>query len=337
MGYRSLDEIEYEAFRLHLLGFDLQWKDCKDQDTVKLIKKRYHNLSKKFHPDKNDQGGEKIRKINHAKEVLYEFIVEPLEKGLGKRNNLVKELRNKLWKCSYEELQERLNARSRNTLKEKELSVSRNVSTYLKYSSCLKNLGEILTIITSIAFLIINGISCNILITASFFALLLVPLISGGIGGVVYRKNGKEFNRNTIRSLLSTFDQECGDFSESDRTKLKWVKNLLILNSTIFPSLMFCGVVLDLVANGFGATNSVLLSGLLLSLPSVLLVAASATPVLNTACNYILKNTTINLIEGQVRSDGKSIAIENENPESLVATGCFSSHQLAITYPEISC
>lgn len=347
MGYRSLDEIEYETFKSPLLILRIKWEDCEGKDIVTLIKKQYRSLSKELHPDKNvnDQNEEKnrkinkeIREINRAKEALDEFIIEPLEKGLGKRNNLVKELRKKLQKYSYEELQRYLDDKYRNKFFNKQQSINNNIKIYSQYFACLKLLGDTVTFFASIAFFIINGISCNVPIAVGLFASLLVPCISYCAMWTVYSKNEKEFNLLHCNSLLSDFDGECEDFSENDRTKLKWLKNSIILSSIICTSLMFCGVVLDLVANGFGATNSVLLFSLLLSLPSVFLVAAFESSVLNTACNYILKKTAINFVEEQFKGDDKSIEIENENnPKSFVATGCFSSRQLATTYPEISC
>ncbi len=38
------------------------------------IKKRYRELSKKFHPDLNSQNGQKFREINEAYKILKDYI-----------------------------------------------------------------------------------------------------------------------------------------------------------------------------------------------------------------------------------------------------------------------
>lgn len=87
---------------------------------------------------------------------------------------------------------------------------------------------------------------------------------------------------------------------------------------------MFFGVGLDLVANGFGITNSMMLSGLLLSLPYTLLIVTS--PVLNAASNYILKKTTINSIEEQFKGDGPLVEVDGKLPSSTVdSDGTFNA------------
>lgn len=134
-------------------------------------------------------------------------------------------------------------------------------------------------------------------------------------------RNGKEFNNQTNILLLFNFDQECKDFSESDRTKLKWLKNSLILRSIICTSLMFSGVGLDLVANGFGITNSMMLSGLLLSLPFTLLIVT--LPILNAASEYTLKKTVINSIEEQFKGSDPLLGQPSStiNPDSVHVYG----------------
>ncbi len=186
-------------------------------------------------------------------------------------------------------------------------------------------------VFTSIAFLIINGISCNVPIAVGFFAPLLAGFILNSAIKSIYTRNGKEFNSQTNILLLFNFDQECGNFSKSDRTKLKWLKNSLILSKIICTSLMFFGVGLDLVANGFGITNSMMLSGLLLSLPFTLLIVTS--PVLNAASNYILKKTTINSIEEQFKGDGPLVEVDDEQPSSTMSNqSYFPIGQLMLTY-----
>ncbi len=94
---------------------------------------------------------------------------------------------------------------------------------------------------------------------------------------------------------------------------------------------MFFGVGLDLVANGFGITNSMMLSGLLLSLPFKLLIVTS--PVFNAASNYILKKTTINSIEEQFKGDGPLVEVDDEQPSSTMSNqSYFPIGQLMLTY-----
>ncbi|WP_349967225.1 hypothetical protein [Wolbachia endosymbiont of Armadillidium arcangelii] len=74
-----------------------------------------------------------------------------------------------------------------------------------------------------------------------------------------------------------------------------------------------------------------MLSGLLLSLPFTLLIVA--LPVLNAASNYILKKTTINLIEEQFKGDGQFIEVDNEKPSSTMSNqSYFPIGQLSLTY-----
>lgn len=88
---------------------------------------------------------------------------------------------------------------------------------------------------------------------------------------------------------------------------------------------------LDLVANGFGITNSMMLSGLLLSLPFTLLIVTS--PILNAASNYILKKTAINSIEEQFKGDDQFIEVDNEKPGSTMSNqSYFPIGQLMLTY-----
>jgi len=318
-----LSENEYNAFKQLLLVLDIKWEDCKGQDIIQVIKKQYRSLSKEFHPDKNvgiaeDQKShneEKIREINHANKLLQEFIVEPLKKGLSKRNNLVKELRSKLYGYSFEELEEYLDYNGRNKLFNKDKSIVRDVKVLQR----LKSSGSVLGFCALIAFFITNGIFYNVPLAVGFFAPVLTSIIISGAVVTIYSINDKELNANTVVQLLFNFNQECKDFSESDRTKLKWLKNSLILSNVICTSLMFYGVGLDIVANGFGVTNSVLLSGLLLALPYVLFVTVS--PILNTAYKY----TIINIIEEQFKGDGKY----NEKPISNINTDSAFPHNSA--------
>jgi len=317
MGYgrRNLSEKEYNAFRQLLLTLGIEWKDCEGQDIIEVIKKQYHSLSREFHSDKNvnvtqdqkNHNEERIREINCDHKLLQKFIVEPLKKGLSKRN-LVKELHSKLYGYSLEKLQNYLDDNGKNKFFNKQQSIAGNVPM-LRVSI---DLGNCLVFCASIAFFIINGISCNVPLAVGFFAPFLSSVIFGSAVVGVYYKNGKEFNTDTMLQLSFEFDRECKGFSESDRTKLKWLKNSLILSNIICTSLMFYGVGLDLVANGFGVTNSVLLSGLLFILPFVLLTAAIS--ILDAD---VLKYTIINIIEEQFKGDGKY----NEKPSSNVNTG----------------
>lgn len=322
---KNLSEKEYNAFRQLLLTLEIEWKDCKGQDIITIIKKRYYSLSLKFHPDKNvgvteDQKNhdeEKIREINHANKLLQEFIVEPLQKGLSKRNNLVKELRSKLYGYSLEELEGYLDDNGRKKFSNKQESIVRNVVVLL----VLNVLGQGLGFCALIAFFITNGIFCNVPLAVGAFAPVLTLRIINSALGDVYHKNGKELNIGNMLKLLFDFDQECKDFSESDGTKLKWLKNSLILSNVICTSLVFYGVGLDIVANGFGVTHSVLLSGLLLTLPYMLLTAAIS--ILDTDA---LKYTIINIIEEQFKGDGKYN--EKPSPSSDINTDGAFPHNL---------
>ncbi|MBH5362733.1 DnaJ domain-containing protein [Wolbachia endosymbiont of Kradibia gibbosae] len=346
MARNVLNENEYHALKQLFLTFNIQKEDVVNSD-IKNIKKKlsqqYCKLSLKYHSDKNPnnkEAEEKFKVIALNKPFFEEFIIEPLEKGLNKRNNFIKELRGKLWSRSYEELQKYLDDKCRNKLYNKQQSINNNVTAYVKYSSYSNLLGVLLVSFTSIAFLIINGISSNVPIAVGFLA----PLLAGSILSLavksIYTRNGKEFNHQTNILLLFNFDQECENFSKSDRTKLKWLKNSVILSNTICTSLMFFGVGLDLVANGFGITNSMMLSGLLLSLPFTLLIVTS--PILNAASNYILKKTAINSIEEQFKGDDQFIEVDNEKPSSTMSNqsyfpiGQLISSKLAILHSEVS-
>ncbi len=346
MARNVLNENEYHALKQLFLTFNIQKEDVVNSD-IKHIKKKlsqqYRKLSLKYHSDKNPnnkEAEEKFKVIALNKPFFEEFIIEPLEKGLNKRNNLIKELRGKLWSRSYEELQKYLDDKSRNKLYNKQQSINNNVTAYVKYSSYSNLLGVLLVSFTSIAFLIINGISSNVPIAVGFLA----PLLAGSILSLavksIYTRNGKEFNHQTNILLLFNFDQECENFSKSDRTKLKWLKNSVILSNTICTPLMFFSVGLDLVANGFGITNSMMLSGLLLSLPFTLLIVTS--PILNAASNYILKKTAINSIEEQFKGDDQFIEVGNEKPSSTMSNqsyfpiGQLISSKLAILHSEVS-
>lgn len=333
MGYgrRNLSEKEYNAFRQLLLTLEIEWKDCEGQDIIQVIKKRHHSLSRKFHPDKNgdvtekqkSHSEERIREINHAKGLLQEFVVQPLEKGLSKRN-LVKELHSKLYGYSLEELKQYLDNNGNKKFSNKQMSIVRNIVVLVGLSF----LGPVLGFCALIAFFITNGIFCNVPLLVGALAPLLTSNIINSVVGDVYRKHGKEFNSKTIFTLLFDFDQECEGFLENckdssekckgflenDKPKLKWLKNSVILSGIICTSLMFYGVGLDLVANGFGVTNSILLSGLLLVLPSLVFVIAAA-PILHAFSKYAM----INVIEEQFKGDGKY----NEKPSSINTGGAF--------------
>ncbi|MBR9983176.1 MAG: J domain-containing protein [Wolbachia endosymbiont of Homalodisca vitripennis] len=290
----------------------------------KKFSKQYCELSLKYHPDKNPgnkEAEEQFKVIAKNKSFFGEFVIEPLEKGLNKRNNLMKELRGKLWNHSYEELQKHLDDKSRNRVSNKQQSINNNIIAYSKYSSYSNLLGNLLVFFTSIAFFISNGVTYNVPLVVGFFAPILAVLVLGSAIKTIYTRNRKEFNNQTNILLLFNFDQECKDFSESDRTKLKWIKNSIILSNIICTSLMFSGVGLDLVANGFGITNSMILSGLLLSLPFTLLIVTS--PILNAASEYILKKTAINSIEEQFKGSDPLVEQPDStiNPDSVHAHG----------------
>lgn len=277
MARRILNENEYQAFKQLFLIFNIQKKDVVNSDIEnikKKFRKQYRELSLKYHPDKNPdnkEAEEQFKVIAQNKSFFEEFVIEPLEKGLNERNNLMKKLRGKLWNHSYEELQKYLDDKSRSRALNKQQSINNNIIAYLKYSSYSNLLGNLLVFFTSIAFFISNGVTYNVPLVVGFFASWLAEFVLNSAIISIYIRNGKEFNNQTNISLLFNFDQECKDFSESDRTKLRWLKNSLILSNIICTSLMFSGVGLDLVANGFGITNSMMLSGLLLSLPFTLL------------------------------------------------------------------
>nr|WP_265026208.1 DnaJ domain-containing protein [Wolbachia endosymbiont (group A) of Bibio marci] len=337
MARKILNENEYHAFKRLFLMFGIQKKDVVNSGIENINKKfseQYRKLSLKYHPDKNPnnkEAEEKFKVIALNKPFFEEFIIEPLEKGLNKRNNLIKELLGKLWSRSYEELQKYLDDKHRNKLYNKQQSIDNNVTAYSKYSFYSYLLGRLLVFFTSIAFLIINDISCNVPIAVGFLAPLLAGFILSSAIKSIYTRNGKEFNSQTDILSLFNFDQECENFSKSDRTKLKWLKNSLILSNIICTPLMFFGVGLDLVANGFGITNSMMLSGLLLSLPFTLLIVT--LPVLNAASNYILKKTTINSIEEQFKGDGPLVEVDDEQPSSTMSNqSYFPIGQLMLTY-----
>lgn len=208
MARNVLNENEYHALKQLFLTFNIQKEDVVNSD-IKNIKKKlsqqYRKLSLKYHSDKNPnnkEAEEKFKVIALNKPFFEEFIIEPLEKGLNKRNNLIKELRGKLWSRSYEELQKHLDDKYRNKLYNKQQSINNNVTAYVKYSSYSNLLGVLLVSFTSIAFLIINGISCNVPIAVGFLA----PLLAGSILSLavksIYTRNGKEFNHQTNILLL---------------------------------------------------------------------------------------------------------------------------------------
>jgi len=327
MARNVLNENEYHALKQLFLTFNIQKEDVVNSDIGNIKKKfskQYRELSLKYHPDKNPgnkEAEEQFKVIAKNKSFFGEFVIEPLEKGLNKRNNLMKELRGKLWNHSYEELQKHLDDKSRNRVSNKQQSINNNIIAYSKYSSCSHFLGNLLVFFTSIAFFISNGVTYNVPLVVGFFAPFLAGLVLGSAIKTIYTRNRKEFNNQTNILLLFNFDQECKDFSESDRTKLKWLKNSLILSNIIYTSLMFSGVGLDLVANGFGITNSMILSGLLLSLPFTLLIVAS--PILNAASEYILKKTAINSIEEQFKGSDPLVEQPDStiNPDSVHAHG----------------
>lgn len=62
---------------------------------------------------------------------------------------------------------------------------------------------------------------------------------------------------------------------------------------------MFYSAELDLVANGIGVTNFILLSGLLLTLPCMLLPT-----IMPTLGEFFDKYMKINIIEEQLKGDG---------------------------------
>ncbi|MFP3023979.1 MAG: hypothetical protein ACEY3K_14285, partial [Wolbachia sp.] len=104
--------------------------------------------------------------------------------------------------------------------------------------------------------------------------------------------------------------------SPTEHTYLFWTHSNIICTS-----LMFSGVGLDLVANGFGITNSMMLSGLLLSLPFTLLIVT--LPILNAASEYTLKKTVINSIEEQFKGSDPLLEQPNStiNPDSVHVYG----------------
>ncbi|XBS66768.1 J domain-containing protein [Wolbachia endosymbiont of Armadillidium arcangelii] len=261
-----MNENEYQAFKQLFLIFNIQKKGVVNSDIENIKKKfskQYRELSLKYHPDKNPdnkEAEEQFKVIAQNKPFFEEFVIKPLEKGLNKRNNLMKELRGKLWNHSYEELQGYLGDKGRNKLHSKQQSINNNIIAYSKYPSYSNLLGSILVFFTSIAFFISNGVTYNVPLAVGFFAPLLAEFVLSSAIASIYIRNEKEFNKQTNILLLSNFDQECEDFSESDRTKLKWLKNSFILSNIVCTSLMFFGVGLDLVANGFGITNSMMLS-----------------------------------------------------------------------------
>ncbi len=167
MTRRILNENEYQAFKQLFLIFNIQKKDVVNSDIENIKKKfskQYRELSLKYHPDKNPdnkEAEEQFKVIAQNKPFFEEFVIKPLEKGLNKRNNLMKELRGKLWNHSYEELQGYLGDKGRNKLHSKQQSINNNIIAYSKYPSYSNLLGSILVFFTSIAFFISNGVTYN--------------------------------------------------------------------------------------------------------------------------------------------------------------------------------
>lgn len=116
--------------------------------------------------------------------------------------------------------------------------------------------------------------------------------------------------------LLDDFDKECKDFSESDKTKLKWIKNLAVLNIIASFSLMSYGVGVDLIGNGVGIINSMLVCGLLLSLPATIFLITA--PLFNVVIENSLKKSAISMIEEQFKGDDQLIEVNNEQPSSTI-------------------
>ncbi len=340
MARNVLNENEYHALKQLFLTFNIQKEDVVNSDIEKIKKKfskQYRELSLKYYPD-NKGAEEQFKVIAQNKPFFEEFVIKPLEKGLNKRNNLMKELRGKLWNHSYEELQGYLGDKRRNKLHSKQQSINDNIIAYSKYSSYSNLLGNLLVFFSSIEFFISNGVTYNVPLAVGFFAPLLTGFFLSSAIAIIYIRNGKEFNNQTNILLLFNFDQECKDFSESDKTKLKLLKNSLILSNIICTSLMFSGVGLDLVANGFGITNSMMLSGLLLSLPFTLLIVTS--PILKCCSDYTLKKTVINSIEEQFKGDDQFIEVDNEKLSSTMSNQSYFpiglSSKLAILHSEVS-
>nr|WP_245970053.1 J domain-containing protein [Wolbachia endosymbiont of Bemisia tabaci] len=176
MARNILNENEYHALKQLFLTFDIQKEDVVNSDIENIKKKfskQYRELSLKYHPDKNPgnkEAEEQFKVIAQNKPFFEEFVIEPLEKGLNKRNNLMKELRGKLWNHSYKELQKYLDDKSRNRALNKQHSINNNIIAYSKYSSYSNPLGSILVSFTSIAFFISNGVTYNVPLAVGFFA-----------------------------------------------------------------------------------------------------------------------------------------------------------------------
>ncbi|MDN5248102.1 MAG: J domain-containing protein [Wolbachia endosymbiont of Tyrophagus putrescentiae] len=287
MKRHTLNRQEYKDFAALFAQFGIEKGDVVDkgiEEINKIFNQRRRKLLLECHPDKtaNKKSNAKMYEINPAKSHFEAFILRPLQDGLNGVNNLRKELRKTLWSLNFEELQEYFSESSRVKFLQKEQSIS----TAIRYSTYSSSVGGCLRLIFTIAFFVQNGLLSNIPIALGFFLPFISEIILDKIATVIEKNNKPP-------------TQQCKDFSEKDKTKLKWVKNILIVQDVIAYSLMSCGIGLDIAVNGFRVVNSMLLCSSLLMLPHLFLFVAS--PV----TEYYLKKTAIDLIQDQFKDESK--------------------------------
>lgn len=289
----NLNKDEFEAFKSLFLELGLEWKDCENQDICKVISEQHSALSRKFNTNQNSnfENDQSSNRVSKVKSLLDEFIIDQFKRGVGEKDNLVKLLNKKLRSLKLENLKKYLNQEKRKELDWKELSIKHVYSDYSTYFVGASILGAVLQFMSSIAFFISNGIFYNLPIAFGFLInWVVLPFLEK------WGKNEARIKSSTNEVMLTTFNS---------------------LGITAM-SLMFYGIGLDLMNNGFSVVSFLLLSGLLLSLPATFSFVVPT--ILDAIGNYFVKRTAVNLIEEQFRGSDQPTVDNNrsEDPSSAI-------------------